>query len=590
MNKKRNKTDWNLGLLYDSIDDPNIEADMQRIEKEHVEFVAKYDRDDHAFVKDDNTLLEALNWYEKLEADALPKPLRYMVYSNHLDSSDTNISARLQSLSARQNKIEGEMAFFTIALGKCDKARRQAIIGNDKFAHFVVYLERMFDDYDHMLTVGEEKVLSAKSLPAYEMWVHATEKAINAKLVPWKGKKIPVAEAFSLVQVQKNTRYRNKLQKSLNATLMKVADMAEAEINAIVTNKKIDDELRKFGNACDATVHAYRNNPNVVNGLVKVVTDNFAIAHRFYKLKAKLLKLKKLGYGDRSAKIGTVSRKFRFDDSVESLKDVFGGLDARYRRFMEQYIENGQIDVFPKRGKHGGAYCSGAYNNPTFILLNHTDNLNAFTTVAHELGHAFHTELSQKQGPIYVNYSTSLAETASTLFESIALEAVYEKLSDKEKIIVLHDKINDDIATIFRQIACFNFEKDMHEAIRSKGYLSKNEIAALHNKNMKAYLGPVFGLDPDDGYMFVQWSHIRKFFYVYTYAYGQLVSKALLNRYKADKSFWQKIEQFLSAGGSKSPEKILLDIGIDVSKPDFFRNGLREIERDIDELEKLTKK
>jgi oligoendopeptidase F len=206
------------------------------------------------------------------------------------------------------------------------------------------------------------------------------------------------------------------------------------------------------------------------------------------------------------------------------------------------------------------------------------------------MGHAFHTELSRSQGPWYSGYSTSLAETASTLFESIALESIFEGLSEKEKILVLHDRINDDIATVFRQIACFNFELDLHNSIRAKGFLSKEEIADIHNKNMKAYLGPLFDLKQDDGYMFVQWSHIRRFFYVYSYAYGMLVSKALLRKYKKDKSFWSSIEKFLSSGGKDTPENILKEIGLDLSKPDFWMEGLKEIEDDIIKLEKLTSK
>lgn len=120
--------------------------------------------------------------------------------------------------------------------------------------------------------------------------------------------------------------------------------------------------------------------------------------------------------------------------------------------------------------------------------------------------------------------------------------------------------------------------------------MSKEELADAHNRNMQAYLGPVFKLERDDGYMFVQWSHLRRFFYVYSYAYGLLVSKALLRRYRKDKSFWKKIEQFLSAGGKDSPENILKEIGIDVSKPDFWKEGLKEIEDDIKKLERLTKR
>jgi oligoendopeptidase F len=256
--------------------------------------------------------------------------------------------------------------------------------------------------------------------------------------------------------------------------------------------------------------------------------------------------------------------------------------------FLNSYITQGQIDALPKKGKKGGAYCSGEINQPTFVLLNHVDNVQSLMTFAHEMGHAFHTELSKSQSPLYQRYTISVAEVASTFFENIAFQEVFPKLSAKEKIIALHDRINDAIATVFRQVAAFNYELDMHRQVREKGALSKEEMATIHNKHMKAYLGPLFTMKEDDGYMFVQWPHLRYFFYVYSYAYGELISKALYARYKEDPSYMNEIEKFLSAGGSKSPEQIFKDIGIDTSKPEFFVKGFKSIEEEIKELEHLT--
>ncbi|HEY4500279.1 MAG TPA: M3 family metallopeptidase, partial [Candidatus Paceibacterota bacterium] len=163
-------------------------------------------------------------------------------------------------------------------------------------------------------------------------------------------------------------------------------------------------------------------------------------------------------------------------------------------------------------------------------------------------------------------------------------------LSKKEKIIALGKRINDDIHTIFRQIACFNFENDLHVAIRREGGMSKTKIRALMNEHMSSYLGPIVHMREIDGNMFVSWSHIRHFFYVYSYAFGQLISRTLYARYKEDKTYLNKIKEFLSAGGSDTPENIFKSIGVDVTKPDFWEKGLKSIEKDIEKLEKLTEK
>jgi oligoendopeptidase F len=377
---------------------------------------------------------------------------------------------------------------------------------------------------------------------------------------------------------------------AINASLKDVAPFSEAEINAVYTNKKIDDTLRGFTVPYAETVLGYRNDPKVVDNLVKTVTQSFPIAHRFNRIKARLLGQKKLRYYDNRLSINDGAAAYPFNKTVSLVKNTFGKIDMRYADILESFFGNGQIDVFPRTGKAGGGYCSSSYDAPTFILLNHVDNADSMHTLAHEMGHAFHGELSRSQGPLYCSYSTSLAETASTLFEGLAQEAEMDGLSPARQIVALANKINKEITTIFRSIACFNFESDLHAEIRSTGFVPKERIAALHNKNMQAYLGPAFELLPDDGYFFVAWIHIRRFFYVYTYAYGMLVSKALLRRYKQDKTFWKKIEQFLSSGGKDSPENILKEIGIDVSESSFWKEGLKEIEDDIKKLEKLTKK
>jgi len=589
---KKNKTMtpvWNLKLLYKSPADPQIEKDVQKFENLRESFNKKYNTPQKRFLKDPKVLLAGLRDLEAMRSFG-DKPLSYFSFLRDVEAENKAALSNIPLLENRMTKAANKVTFFPVLLGKISKAKQKEFLSDKRLSTYKVFLERRFDDAKHNLSVEVEKVMSLKSLPAYDMWVAGNEKILNMQSVSWKGKKIPIAEATSSVKNLSSAKERSLLSAKISQVLKDVANFSEAEMNAVVTNKKINDDLRGYKTPYENTVRGYRNDPEVVEKLVKVVTEGFPIAHRFFRLKARLLKQKHLSYADRAAKIGETSSRYPFRESTDILKKTFGGLDKKYERILMEYIHNGQIDVGPRVGKCGGAYCSGSYSAPTFVLLNHINDLYSLKTFSHEMGHAIHTELSRVQGPMYFGYSTSLAETASTLFETLVGDAVFESLSEREKIIVLHDRIGDSIATIFRQIACFNYENEIHKTIRVKGYMSKEELADAHNRNMQAYLGPVFKLERDDGYMFVQWSHLRRFFYVYSYAYGLLVSKALLRRYRKDKSFWKKIEQFLSAGGKDSPENILKEIGIDVSKPDFWKEGLKEIEDDIKKLERLTKR
>ncbi|HYF10609.1 MAG TPA: M3 family metallopeptidase, partial [Candidatus Paceibacterota bacterium] len=174
-----------------------------------------------------------------------------------------------------------------------------------------------------------------------------------------------------------------------------------------------------------------------------------------------------------------------------------------------------------------------------------------------------------------------------TLFEALVFDSVFSKLSGRDRAIALHDKIQDDIQTIFRQIAFFNFELEFHQRVRKEGFLDKDSIAALLNKHMQSYLGPGFQLSESDGYFFVAVHHFRRPFYVYSYAYGQLISKALVRRYQKDPKFIKNIDQFLNAGGSAKPEQIFQDIGLNTLDIGVFEEGLKSIKADIDEFERL---
>jgi oligoendopeptidase F len=157
--------------------------------------------------------------------------------------------------------------------------------------------------------------------------------------------------------------------------------------------------------------------------------------------------------------------RYTFSESLKLVRDAFGALDPKFCEIVDTYAHNGQLDVYPKRGKSGGAFCSHLHGLPTYILLNHVDTFNSFTTLAHEAGHGIHSELSAAQPVWYEGYSTAVAETASTFFEGIAFDHATKHLKGIERIKVLHDRIQNDISTIFRQIAFFNFELELLPSI-----------------------------------------------------------------------------------------------------------------------------
>lgn len=582
------KTSWNLKLLYKSDSDPRIEGDLREIERAYASFEKKYKG--KPFAAAPKNLAEAFEDHEALsEKVSGLKPWWYFALKTDLDSDDSASSAKATKHEQRLTEAANRSKFFLLDIAKIPVSKRRAFLEHPALEPYGYTLERIFKKAQFDLPEGEEQMEDLLSQTSYTMWVDAQQRLLNRQTIAHKGKDVPIVKAIAELSDMPKAE-RRSVHGKVVAALKSVSYMAEGELNAVYNYKKVMDKRRGFKKPYSATILAYQNDERAIEGFVSLVTRSFNISHRFYRLHAKLLGEKKLTLADRSAKIGEIKTAFDFPRSVTMLKSALDKVDPEYARMFDEFLENGQIDVYPQKGKKGGAYCWGMGKLRTFLLLNHVNDIRSLETLAHEMGHAIHTELSKRQPPRYQHYSTATAEVASTFFEQLMSGEVEKLLSEKEQAIMLHNRIQGDISTIFRQIACFNFENELHQKIRKDGQASKEEIAALMAKHLKSYTGAAVDVIPDDGYFFTYWSHIRRFFYVYTYAYGQLVSRALYERWKEDPAYAGKIKQFLSAGSSMSPEDIFRSIGIDTSKPAFFEAGLKSIERDIAKLEKLSGK
>lgn len=584
---------WDFSDLYTGPTDPKLDADIQNISEVCRKFSKKY-KDSVDYLQEDEegakALLEALKDWETLTEDVgTARPLWYLQNLQSIESNNPAISAKLGLLEPKATAAMNEVLFFSLKLGKLSLEWQNKLLSDNRFIHFKYFLERLFISAKHNLTEDAEKVYNLLSRPSYTLWVEGFEKLLNEQTVTFKGKTMPLAKALSQVH-QLPTADRRKLNDMCMQKLSTISYFAEQELNAVFTTKKINDELRGFTKPYSETIIGYENDEKSIENLVKVVSDNFPVAHRFFKLKAKLLKLKKLEYCDRAVGVAKKQKVIEFDEAVEILKTAFGKANPRYVEILEMMLKNKKIDAPSRVGKRGGAYCWGGSTVPTVVLLNYVPSVDAVMTFAHEMGHAIHTEFSKKPSALYEHYTISVAEVASTFFENLAFQEVFSKMTDTEKVYALYDRIADDIQTIFRQIACFNFELDLHNQIRAKGALTAKDIGASHNTQMSRYLGPAVKMKESDGFFFEPWSHIRNFFYVYSYAYGQLISKALYSECKKDASFYKKVDQFLEAGKTMSPDQIFQSIGINTLDPKFFESGIKSIEEDITTLEKLMKK
>ncbi len=597
MSKSNFPTTWNLTPLFKSDTDPNIETYKNKLKKFNYAFINKWQR--RADYLTDSAILKlALDDYRKLIAmyGYTGNVGYYFELRTAQDQNDPKLKARYNQVEELGKQIQNDLQFFELNLAKISSDLQKKFLKDPRLSDYRHFIERLFNQSKHLLSEPEEKILNLKNSLAYENWVKMLEGLLYKQtrlILNNQGKKqnLTLSEMFGLVNHQKKA-IRDSAASGINQILDQYKDIAEAEINSVLANKKIDDSLRHFDRP-DASRHLSDDlDSQVVDTLAKTVTSHFKTAQRFYKLKAQLLKLPKLAYHERNVTFGKVDKSYSYDQAVELANQTLIKLDPEFSQQFKKFVEEGLIDVYPKPGKRGGAACwNHLISEPSYIILNFNNQLTDVLTIAHEFGHGLNNELIKtKQNALNFGTPTSTAEVASTFMEDFVLEELLKSADDELKLSLSMMKLNDDISAIHRQIACYNFETELHQQFRKKGYLSYSEIGLIFQKHMKAYMGTSVEQSKGAENWWIYWSHIRMFFYVYSYAGGLLISKSLQSSVRQDPTFILKVKQFLSAGMSDSPKNIFSDLGIDITKVEFWEKGLGEIDDLLNKTEKLARR
>ena len=588
---------WNLKQFFESDDDPRIEGKRKIIEQKSYEFINKW-KDGKDYLKNPVVLKQALDEYERWKRDYGTDGDEgyYFWLRTTQDQNNPKLKANFNQIENFSKRIENESQFFHLRISKMPKTHQKKFLEYAGLKDYKHFLERIFAESKYLLSEPEEKILNLKTSTSYSNWVKMTSgflaKEERIVILEDGSKKIkPFSEILSLM-TSKNKRVRDSAARVFNDILCKNVEVAEAEINSVLANKKLDDELRKVSRP-DLTRHISDDiDSEIVDSLIKTVSDRFDISSRYYGLKARIMKVKRLKYHERNVELGNINKKYSYNESIKLIYKVLKNLDNEFAEIFSGFIKNGQLDVYPRKGKVSGAFCAHhRISQPTYILLNHTNKLRDVLTLAHELGHGLNNELiRKKQNALNFGTPTSTAEVASTFMEDFVFQEILKQADDELRFSIMMMKLNDEVSTIFRQAACYRFEHELHQEFRQKGYLSKEEIGSLFQKHMAAYMGDFVEQSMGSQNWWVYWSHIRSFFYVYSYASGLLISKALQNSVKENPKFIEKVKQFLSAGLSDSPRNIFKKLGVDIADARFWNKGLDEVETILQETTKLARK
>jgi oligoendopeptidase F len=588
---------WNLGLLFGSDKDESLKLMQTLALKKAKQFAAKWSKNDK-YLTDPLVLAQALKEYELFyrKWGTNTHETLYWGLRRAQDQADPNLKAAEDKAQKVAIEIANLLTFFELGLSKIEPKLQSKLLSHPQLKVYSYFLSTIFKLSKYYLTEKEEKILNLLSQSDFGKWVDMVQEFLSSsekEVLDSAGHKSvkSFSDILSLTSDQ-NKKVRDTAARAVLEVLAQNIPVAEAEMNAILKTKQVVDDLRGYVRPDQDRLLSDSMDAKTVDTLLQSVESEYKLAHEFYQLKAKLFKVPKLAYHERNVEWGKIEGNYDVDKAKALILATFEQLDPEFLAITRHFIDEGHIDYFPRKGKSGGAFCSyHGVELPVYILLNHTGKLNDVLTFAHELGHGINGEMMKAHCDA-LTYGTPLAtaEVASTFLEEFVLDRILEDADDEKRLAVLMMKLNSDISTIFRQIAFYRFEQELHTAFRKAGYLSKEQIGTIFKKHMVSYMGSAVSQDPGWENAWAYIGHFRSFFYVYSYASGLLISKAMQRKTRENKQFIEKVKEFLRSGSKASPRELFARMDIDITKEAFWKEGLREVESDIAEAKRLAKK
>ena len=579
---------WNLTELFASFADPAINKAYLDLEASTEKFVSQREE-----LKPEISSEKFLQLVRDLEE---MNKLGYRLYG----FASLNFAANTQDQTAQINiarfqqfeaEMENRSLFFSLWWKALDDANAARLL--DASGDYRYWLEQMRNFKPYTLTEPEEKIINIKNVTgrsAHDMLYDSiTNRYVFKVEVNGETKELTRGELMALVRTA-DPDLRARAYQELYRVYGEDAPILGQIYQNIVRDWKNENvSLRGF-----ASPISVRNTINdlpdeVIDTLLDVTRKNIGVFHRYFRLKAQKLGMEKLRRYDIYAPLAESDKRYSFQEGADLTFEAFDRFDPKFAGLAKRVFDQGHVDSEVRKGKMGGAFCSTLGPDLTpWVMLNYQGKSDDVSTMAHELGHAIHSMMAEEHSLFTQHACLPLAETASTFGEMTLTDLMLERETDESvKQDILFGQLDDAFATILRQIYFALFEREAHSMIANNA--SVDELNAAYLANLKEEFGDSVDVSDEFKYEWVSIPHIYGTpFYVYAYAFGQLLVFALYKRYKEEgESFKPKYMRILSAGGSLAPIALLAESGMDVTKPEFWQGGFDVIDGMVKKLESL---
>ncbi len=520
-------------------------------------------------------------------SDLVGRASYYAALDFSTNTADPERGALMQRIEERSTALQTRLLFFELEWAALPDDRAEELLaapGLD-FCRHHLRMERRYRP--HLLSEPEERVLTEKAVTGRSAWGRLFEEltsAIEVDLPGDDGEPDRVALEVALARLHSPDRdVRRSSAEAVTASLAPGLRTRAFLFNTLLHDKAGDDRLRSYPHWLAARNLANEASDESVQALVDAVRRRYELPRRWYRLKAELLGVERLADYDRMAAVTEAEETVAWGEARELVLDSYGSFSAELAALARRFFDERWIDAPVRPAKRGGAFSASTVPSVhPYVMLNYTARSRDVLTLAHELGHGVHQALGAGQGIFHQSTPLTVAETASVFGETVVFGRLLERTDDPEaRLGLLAESIEGSIATVFRQIAMNSFEDLVHNARRDEGELSVERIGDLWAQSQTDLLGD--SVEVTEGYR-SWWSYVPHFVnvpgYVYAYAYGQLLALSVYRRYLEEgESFVPRYLEMLATGGSMGPEDLGRIVGVDLTDPSFWDDGLDLVEQ-----------
>ena len=578
---------WDLSDLYESGDDPRIEQDVQEAENASAAFRERY----YGRVAELSAteLVEAIEERERIES-IFTRAIYYAHLRFSTDMADSPRGALLSRLTEKGAVLDTQLLFFGLEIADLDDAATDMLLAEVALERWAHWLRSVRKFRPYILTEPEEKIMTEKSVSGMSAWDRLFDELLGAVRVDLDGTEVSFEDAMSKLHAG-DRDLRLRASDAVTAALEPGLRTRTFIFNTIVLDKSIDDRLRGYETWISARNLRNDTTDEAVQALIDATVARYDVVQRYYKLKARLIGLDRLAFYDRMAPIGEDPTKASWDEARQIVVDAYHDFSGEVGGIAERFFRESWIDAPVRENKRSGAFCATSVPGVhPYVFMNFTGDRRSVLTLAHELGHGLHGYFAQPLGLFNASTPLTTAETASVFGEALTFKRLLAIEEDPgRRLNLLAGRMEDSIATVFRQIAMNRFEDAVHTARREEGELSMEKLEELWLESQTRLFGDSVDID---GYG-TWWSYVSHFMgspgYVYAYAYGFLFALSIFRKYELEgDAMVEPYLEVLRAGGSKPPEELAQIVGLDITDPGIWESGIDALAVELDEAEALA--